>query len=187
MMDWKEIINLGAPMAILAAVGVALWKFGWYTVHKIFGNEAKGTRGLAGQWVDGEMEWRGELTKQIKTQTERLEKQTEACSLHVETVAAMGESLAQQIKAAEKAQEASAMAAQAAAQSNQSLAHIDEVLSGRTDLITQTAEGVQDLRGCFFHLCDIMQAFVAKEFPSSVSEVSAYLLAIKKRVNDAEA
>jgi hypothetical protein len=176
-MTWTEIGNFGVPMLILAGVAVAVWKFGWYAVHKVFGDEGKGTRGLAGDWVANEMEWRGKLT-------ERLQSQTAACEGHIQTVKALGDSLAQQIDAANLAKEAASAAAQAAAEGNQSLAHIDEVLCGRTDLIKHTADGVQDLRGCMFHMCDVMQAFVAKEFPNSVGDVSAYLLAIKKRVND---
>lgn len=184
MMDWQQIINYGLPMVILAAIGVAIWRISWYLIHKVFGDETKGTSGLAGEWVEGEKEWRGQLTTQLAKQTERLEAQTEACTAHVSTVKAMGDSLAQQMSAAKLAQEAASVAAAAAAESNTSLRHIDEVLSGRTDLIRDTAEGVQDLKACAFHMCDLCQAFIAREFPGSAGEASAYLNAIKKKVND---
>jgi len=177
MLDWTEIINFGLPMVILAAIGVALWKFGWYTIHKVFGDEGKGTRGLAGEWVAGEMDWRTKLT-------ERLEKQTNACEGHIETVRAMGDSLAMQIKSAELAKEAASAAAEAAVESSKSLHHIDEMLVGRTDVIKHTAEGVAELKSCAFHICDMCQLFVSREFPNSAAEVGEYLAKIKQRVGD---
>ena len=177
-MNWTEVANFGVPMLILSGVGVAVWKFGWYMVRKIFGDETKGTKGLAGEWVAGEMDWRSKLT-------ERLEKQTNACEGHIETVKALGDSLAQQIEAAKLARDAVTAAAAAAAESSESLQHIDDILAGRTDVITRTGEGVQQLKSCVFHVCDMCQALVAREFPGSAPEVSAYLLAIKKKVNDA--
>jgi hypothetical protein len=178
MPDWMtELLKYG-PLGIF--FGLVLWGF-WksliFVAHKVFGDESKGTKGLAGEWVEGELAWRNKLT-------ERLEKQTDACTGHIETVRSMGESLAAQIEVAKLAQQAASLAAVASAKSNESLSHIDEVLTGRTDLIRHTAEGVAQLKGCVFHVCDLCQAFVAREFPNSVADVSAYLMAIKKKVND---
>jgi hypothetical protein len=182
--SWEAGLLAFLVVVSVLGLGYAAWKITWYVVYAVIGNESKGTLGLAGRWVAGELEWRSVLTKQLGVQTDRLELQTEACTLHIDTVKAMGDSLAAQIEAAKLARDAASLAAESAAAGNASLKHIDDVLNGRTDVIHRTAEGVQQLKACVFHLCDTCQMFVAKEFPASAGEVSAYLLAAKKKIND---
>jgi hypothetical protein len=184
MPDWPSIVNFGVPMVILSAVGVALWKLGWYVVFKVFGNEVKGTRGIVGEWVDVEKKEKEANTEALKKVSERLDAQTQVCLVHGATVRDVSETLKIQMSTAKAAHEAALVAAQQATEGNASLNHIDEVLSGRTDAIQHTAEGMQALKACAFHLCDLCQAFVAREFPNSVADVSGYLNAIKKKVND---
>lgn len=179
-------IIVAAGFAFMAAV-YAVYKFARYVGQQAFDKKD----GYVTLWFAGEQEWRGELTKQLTVQTERLEKQTVACDAHVVTVQSMGESLTQQIAAAKMAQEAAQLAQDAArlaaeqmTEGNKSLSRIDDTLQHRTDMLKNTAEGVTQLKACVFHMCDVCQALVAREFPESVSDVSAYLTAIKKKVND---
>jgi hypothetical protein len=184
----------GLLCLVIVALGIASWRITWYVIHRVFGDETKGSRGLAGEFVDGQKVWQTELTRQLATQTERLEQQTVACTAHVVTVQTMGESLARQIAAAQLAQDAAQTAQEAArfaaeqmVEGNRSLAKIDETLMGRTEMLQDTALGVKQLKGCLFHLCDVCQNVVGREFPNSMADVSGYLLAIKKTINDDKA
>jgi hypothetical protein len=176
--DFKELVNLGVPMVILGAIGYALWKFGWYSVHRIFGDDTKGTKGLAGEWVDHELAWRVGLT-------ERLEKQTSACEMHIETVKVMGDTLSQQMDAARLAKEAASLAAIAAAEGNKSLAHIDGVLTGRTEVLASTCEGVKKLQQVACAHCDMLCKLAEAEMPNSAELVNDHCKEIKRIIGEA--
>jgi hypothetical protein len=171
--------------------GFLVWKLGWYVIYALCGNTEKGTRGILGDWFEADKRDKEANTTALKLVSERLELQAEVCHAHVDTVKTLGESLSQQIAAAQKAQEAATLAQHAAkhaadqmAEGNKALDAIDKTLRSRAEVLLRTAEGVDQLKACLFGMCDVCQSIVAKEFPSSAGEVSAYLMAIKKKVND---
>jgi hypothetical protein len=154
--SWEAGVLAFVIITFICGVGFAFWKFGWYMVYKVFGNDEKGTRGTLGEWVDVEKKHREVQTETLQRVSERLDAQTKVCIVHGDTVKAVVDSLG----------------------------HIDEVLDGRTEIVEETHTTTMQLKACLFHLCDLCASFVQKEFPNSASDVNGYLLAIKRTVNN---
>jgi hypothetical protein len=163
MPEWTEVVNFGVPMTILACVAWAAWKFGWYAVYRVFGSEEKNTRGIAGEWVDSELRWRGTLT-------ERLETQQVACSQHVDTLHTLNQILIDQQQIGIIAKDQATVAAKAAIDATAVLQSIDDTLDSRTVILNQTNHDVDRLKRAASKACEICQVIAEKQGEPKVVE-----------------
>lgn len=118
MADWTLWINLGVPMAILAAIGMAVWKIVVYVGHKLFDDG-----GVIPDWVNGEKQWRGKLV-------ERLENQQVLCGAHAAELHTLTEILDEQKNESIKSNE-----------------HLSQLVAIHTDVHAKgsTAEAIQNI------------------------------------------
>lgn len=177
MADWTIWINLGVPMTILVAIGVAVWKVGKMIGHRLIGQDDNDP-GLLGLWVKGEMAWRTTLT-------ERLENQQVLCGAHAGELKALGNILEEQ-------QIVSLAAQKGVAESNVHLARLVDIhekpgqtIHQATVEITATNGDVIKLKQVALRACEMCRAVARVECPGSADLVNGHCDEIERIIGEA--
>lgn len=168
--SWEAGLLAFLIIAGVMGTGFLAWKIGWYCAYKILGNEEKGTRGILGNWLDGELKWRTALT-------ERIELQQEQCGEHVNCIKALTDSVRAEASTAET--------------SNKHLERLVVLHEAQGDIgkatktITASHDDIQRGKQAFCQACTMFREVSAKEFPNSADRVAFHCDEIERIIGEA--
>ena len=170
-MDWTIWIQLGVPMVILVAIGIAIWRTAQFMGRRLFGDGTKDSKGYVDRWFTGEQKWRNALT-------ERLEQQQELCDKHAECLTDLNETL---LAGQEVGKNGNALLAALVAIHEQPEGAVREAIA----TINGSAEDIQRMKRAASHACHMCRVIADKEFPNIAPLVDQHCDEIQKIIGGA--
>jgi hypothetical protein len=170
-MDWTIWIQLGVPMVILVAIGIAIWRTAQFMGRRLFGDGTKDNRGYVDRWFAGEQKWRNALT-------ERLEQQQELCDKH----AACLESLDKTLQTGQEiARNGNALLAALVALHEDPGGSVHDAM----DIIHATSADMGKMKRAANRACEMCRTIAKAEFPNSAAKVSEHCDEIERIIGEA--
>ena len=170
-MDWALWFQLGVPMVILAAIGMAIWRTAVFMGKRLFGDGTKDNRGYVDRWFAGEQKWRNALT-------ERLEQQQELCDKHADCLKLLDQTLqnGQQI-----AQNGNALLAALVALHEDPGGSVHDAM----EIIHETNVDMAKMKRAASRACEMCRVIANAEFPNSAAKVSEHCDEIERIIGEA--
>lgn len=185
-------LNEGLAVFVLCWLGFAGWKFGWWIMYKLFGNDEKGTPGAVGDVIVLGRQFVTSAVSLHDTLKETQREQLVTCKAHITGYGTLEELIKDQVAigviAKDSAVKAAVQADKAATQAevgNASLAHIDKVLQDRTPMLQGTHGDVAKLKQAALRACDLCRYVAASECPNSAATVNTHLVEIERIISEA--
>ena len=175
--SWEAGVLAFLIVTFIIGAGTTIWKLGWYAVHKTFGNEEKGTRGILGEFVDAEKKEKEANTLALMQVASQIENQQEQCGEHVLCIKALTDSVrADQETAQEGVKRLSRLVELHESQGD---------IGRATKTLTASHADLQNFKQAVCQHCDMCEQVCAKEFPNSAELVARHAAEIKRIIGEA--
>lgn len=168
-MDWSIWVQLGVPMVILVAIGIAVWRAARFVGVRLFGDGKE--KGYIDRWFQGEQKWRGALT-------ERLEQQQHLCDKHAQCLTSLDQTLrdSQLIS-----KDGNALLAALVALHEDPGGSVHDAM----ELIKSNSVDLEKMKLAATRACEMCRTIAHAEFPSSAAQVSQHCDEIERIIGEA--
>ena len=170
-MDWTIWVQLGVPMVILVAIGIAIYRSAMFMGLRLFGDGTEKSKGYVDRWFAGEQKWRSALT-------ERLEQQQELCDKHAECLETLNDTLS---AGQEIAKNGNAMLGTLVALHQDTGGNVHDAIG----VIHASAEDMQRMKRAANRACEMCRTIDKAEFPGSADKVEQHCDEIERIIGEA--